>query len=99
MTVNSYDVGALVRCSAAFTNIAGAAIDPAAVKFKYRTPAGSITTLIYGTDAALVKDSVGNYHVDVSPTTHGDWLYRFEATGTGQSAEESLFFIKDSAFD
>ena len=96
--MNSYDVGALVRCSAAFTTLAGVAIDPTVVKFKYRTRDGTATTLTYGTDAALVKDSVGNYHVDVSVTASGDWLYRFESTGTGQTAGENMFLARESEF-
>ena len=98
MTINTYDVGGLIRCSAIFTNIAGAAVDPAVVKFKFRTPAGTITTYTYGTDAALVKDSTGNYHVDVNATGEGMWFYRFESTGTGQAAEEHNFFIANSEF-
>jgi len=98
-TINSYDIGVLVRCSAVFTDTTGAAIDPSAVKFKFKTPAGAITMYTYGTNVQLVKDGVGHYHVDISVTTNGDWLYRYESTGSGQAAEESTFFVRDSAFD
>lgn len=98
MTINTYDVGGLIRCSAVFTSIAGAAVDPTVVKFKYRTPSGTIATYTYGIDAALVKDSTGHYHVDVDATRDGMWFYRFESTGAGQAAEEHGFFIANSEF-
>lgn len=94
---NTYDVGDLIRVSAAFTS-AGAAIDPTAVTAKVKSPAGLTTTLVYGVDAGLIKDSVGNYHVDVSATEAGTYVYRFAATGTAQSASESFFRVRASAF-
>lgn len=94
---NTYDVGDLIRVSAAFTS-AGAAIDPTAVTAKVKAPTGTTTTLVYGVDAGLIKDSVGNYHIDVSATEMGTYVYRFAATGTAQSASESSFRVRASAF-
>jgi len=92
-TENHYAVGALVRCSGPFTDAAGAAIDPTVVRFKFKRPdTGAVTTYVYGTDGALVKDSAGHYHVDVSAAVPGEWIYRWESTGTGQAASESSFF-------
>lgn len=94
---NTYDVGDLIRVSAAFTS-SGAALDPTALTARYKTPSGATTTLVYGTDAGLVKDSTGNYHVDVSATEAGVWYYRFASTGTGQAASESAFRVRATAF-
>jgi len=95
---NSYDKGDLVRISAAFTNSAGTAIDPTAVLCKFTDPSGNTTTYTYNTDAELVKDSTGNYHVDIDADEAGLWYYRFYATGTGQSAAEDNFHVKTSKF-
>lgn len=96
-TQNHYSVGNLVRVSAVFKDAAGTAIDPTTVGFKVRRPdTGAVTTYVYGTDAQLVKDSVGNYHVDVSADATGEWPYRFYSTGTGQAAQESSFFADAS---
>lgn len=90
---NHYDAGDLVRVSGAFKDSAGTAIDPSVVKFKFKRPdTGAVTTYTYGTDSQLVKDSVGNYHVDVSADAAGAWRYRFYSTGTGQAAEQGQFF-------
>ena len=98
MTVNHYDKGDLVAVEAVFTDRNDALIDPTAVSFKIKDPNGNITTYVFGTDAELVRDSLGKYHVDVSPGIDGTWQYRYESTGTGQAAEEGQFQVKRGFF-
>lgn len=93
-----YDKGDLVRVSGAFTDIDGVAQDPATITFKFKDPADNVTTYTYGVDAELVKDSVGNYHVDVDADEVGVWYYRYAATGNGQCAEEGDFTIRGTEF-
>lgn len=95
MTRNAYDIGDLVRCTGTFAS-SGANVNPAAVMFKAKSPAGVVTTYTYGVDAALVRDATGVYHVDVSATEAGDWSYRFWSTGTGQAAAEGQFGVRFS---
>ena len=96
--MNEFVKGNVVRCSTTFTNLAGAAIDPTTVSFSFKTPAGVTTTYVYPTDAQLVKDSTGNYHVDISADTEGTYYWRFFSTGTGKAAYEGSFAIPDSEF-
>lgn len=96
---NIYQVGDLVRCSGEFTDQAGTVLDPTDVFFSVKNPAGTITTYEYGVDVALVKDSTGNYHVDVDANATGIWYYRFYSTGTGQTAAEGLFTVPVTNFD
>lgn len=96
MTTNSYDIGDLVRVSVVFKNVADAATDPTNVSLKYRKPDGTVTTLVYLTDVALVKDSTGNYHADISATAAGVWTYKFLGTGAVQAVEEGRFFVQAS---
>jgi len=98
MPVNFYDKGDVVVVSAAFTDRNGTLIDPATVTFKIKDPSGTTTAYIFGTNGELVKDSVGNYHVDVPVSLEGTWQYRYESTGTGQAAEEGQFKIKRGFF-
>lgn len=96
---NTYDIGDQARMSAAFTNVStGAAADPTAVTLEYRKPDGAITTLVYGADAALVKDSTGNYHADVTVDQWGRWDYRFAGTGAVIAAGDSFFEVRASVF-
>lgn len=96
-TKNAYDIGDLVRCTGTFAS-SGSNVNPSAVMFKVKTPAGTVTTYTYGTDAALVRDSTGVYHVDVDAATAGDYVYRFWSTGTGQAAAEGQFWVRPTLF-
>lgn len=53
-------------------------------------PDGSPTTYTYA-GTTIVKDSVGNYHVDLAITLTGTYRYRWVSTGTGAGAEEGWF--------
>jgi len=97
--VNTYDKGDVVRVTGAFTNAAGAAQDPSTVRFKFKDPANTVTTYTYPTDAQLVRDSTGNYHVDVDASISGEWDYRWEGSGAvGKSAGEGKFEVAPSVF-
>jgi hypothetical protein len=97
MTLNAYDIGDLVRCTGTFAS-GGTNVNPTAVLFKVKSPAGVVTTYTYGTDAALVRDATGVYHVDVSADEAGEYVYRFWATGTGQAASEGTFIVRSTLF-
>lgn len=96
----AYDLNDLVRCKARFRNPdnADAYVDPTTVTFKFKNPAGTTTTYVYGTDAQLVKESTGVYRVDVAANAAGTWHWRFESTGTGKAAEEGTFRVEATAF-
>lgn len=89
---NVYAKDSLVRVSSEFT-VLSTDTDPTVVKCYYKDPNNTVTTLVYGTDAALVRDATGKYHVDISATTAGNWWYRFEATGTVTAANEAEFVV------
>lgn len=97
-STTTYPIGAVVQIATLFATD-GVAVDPAVVKFSYKPVAlGTATTLVYGTDAALVKDSTGNYHVNLDTTAYGGvWNWRFFSTGTSQSSIESKFYVIPNA--
>lgn len=97
--MNTYDVGDVVRCSGSFVNSSGVVLDPTAVFCKVKKPDGTIVTLTYGVDLALIRDSAGVYYTDVEATSSGFWAYRFYSTGTGQAAGESSFRVQSSSFE
>ena len=98
MTINVYQKGDLVRIEGVFTDTEGTLIDPNGVSLFVTNPAGVTTEYIYGTDLELVKDSTGNYHVDVTADAPGQWLWKWASTGTGQAAEHGEFMVEPSAF-
>lgn len=88
----AFDLGQLVRVSADFQNPStGALVDPTTVKFDWRVGSGSITTYTYPT--TIVKDAVGQYHVDINASTAGTYYWRFYSTGTNQAADEGTFEV------
>lgn len=97
-TTSTISVGDLVRCVGTFKDANLAVVDPATVTFKYKDPSGNATTLVYGTDAALFREGVGVYHVDVNADESGTWFYRFHSTGSAQAADESEFAVAASRF-
>lgn len=88
------DLNQQVRLKGEFRQ-SGALFDPTAVKFALRRPGGKVTEYTYGTDAALVKDSTGLYHVDQLMHLSGVWVYRFYSPTSGQeSADEQIVRVK-----
>lgn len=93
----TYDIGDTVRCTATFTT-ASTAVDPTTVIARVNTPLGVTTSYVYGTDAALLKDGIGVYHIDIYPANAGKYTYRFEGGGVAGSAVEATFNVRVSAF-
>jgi hypothetical protein len=93
-----YDIGDRVRCSVAFTNLAGAAADPTTIAFKVRTPGGTETEYVYGVNAEVVRTATGAYYVDVTLTAASDWSVRFVASGSIVTATEQTVRVRRTAF-
>lgn len=96
MSIEVFQVGDMVRLSGAFTDINEAANDPGGVRCKVREPDGTVTTYIYLTDAALIKDSTGNYHVDFLTDQAGRHRYGFYGITSGQAVAEGEFRVQPS---
>lgn len=79
--MNTYISGTLVRTSASFTDVTGAAADPTTVTLKYKAGANSTITI-----NAPAHDGTGAYHYDIDTsgwTGPGNQPYVTEWTGTG----------------
>jgi hypothetical protein len=88
----TYDIGDAVRISATFTQ-QSVAVDPSTVTLKVTLPDRSQITYTYA-GSTVMKDSVGNYHVDLVITLRGTHLYRWFSTGGGAAAEENWFQVR-----
>jgi hypothetical protein len=95
MATNVYDIGDTVRMSAVF-QASGADTDPTIITFTLNEPGAAETVYLYGTDVALVKDSVAHYHVDWPIAKTGLHWYEFTGTGAVASVEEGKFFVRES---
>jgi hypothetical protein len=93
MDIETYEIGQLVRLTAAFTNAADRPIDPSEVSVTVTTPAGNATTSTYA-GGSVKKDSVGHYHFDQSADVAGTWRFRWFSTGSGQAASHGEFIVQ-----
>jgi hypothetical protein len=75
-----------------------AKVDPSALVLRMQSPSGTIITLTYGTDAALVKLDTGSYYAQYKPLESGIWLYRWQATGNVEKTSAGMFHIIPARF-
>jgi len=97
--INSYVRGTLARIAISIKNAAGTDVDPTTgPTVKYRNPAGTVTTKVYPTDTEVVKDSVGDFHIDVDADSEGKWSYYWSGIGTNKGADKGEFIVLDDVF-
>ena len=91
---NAYSPNQPVRMSVAFT-VLGSLTDPTTVALTVKDPNGTKTTYTYAASQVL-KDSIGSYHFDVTPTISGSWFYGWQSTGTAAADSEAFFTVLPS---
>lgn len=101
--VNQYDIHDPVELFTAYTlDSTSEGYDPTVVRVRILDPLGVITVFLYGTDAELVRDSLGHYSVIIRPTIAGLFTYRWEAEDTGTESrygdDEWKFIVRRSPF-
>jgi hypothetical protein len=92
VAANTYEIGDLVRLSVEF-RIGATLTNPSAVTLQVKNPLGAVTT------PAVVNDSTGKYHGDVTLDKAGTWTYRFAGTGAVQKAGRGALNVAASEFD
>lgn len=93
-------VGDTKRIAINFQDDDGNDVDPDALTFKLLSPSGELTTAVYGTDAAVVRLSTGDYHVDVVPDESGRWHWRWVSTGANAAtATEGTLVVQWSEIE
>ena len=86
MAKDRFQKGTTVNCRVTFTDPdnADTVVDPTSVTFKYQSPDLTVTSYVFGTDAQVVKESVGKYLVRLLLDQEGTFRYRWvAATSTG----------------
>lgn len=96
MTTATYNIGDLHQSLIAFTDLDNVAADPTTVTFSWLKPDGTTVAYIYGTDAELVKDSVGNYHVNITYDQKGRQTLKWTATGTVELVEQIETYVVET---
>lgn len=83
-----------------FSDVEGVIADPTTVTLRVRPQGGAEVVYVYGTDAELIKDSVGNYHLDypvppIVPHRELIFHYQWEGIGAVQAVEPGTFVVSD----
>jgi len=96
--IDQYDIGDSPRFSVSFLNASTQPADPTGVVFSLRAPSGTRTTFTFGTDAEVVKLSVGNYYIDRIMDASGRWSWKWNGSGVLTAAVEGSIYVNQSAF-
>lgn len=91
MAQSVYDINDIARLSVAFA-VSGVATDPTAVTGTVRKPDGTTTAYTVTTNQ-IVKDSTGNYHLDVACDQEGRWAYKLVGTGVATDTGQGTFVV------
>ena len=92
----TYDIGDRRKLTCEIRDENETLVDPTTLVFTMKKPDATLTTYTYGTDAQLVRDSTGLFHVYWDCATAGKYFYRYAATGNVGAAEESTFTVRAS---
>jgi hypothetical protein len=85
-----------VRAEVTFRAISGALYDPSAVRFRLRSPAGTVESWTYQTGPEIVRASTGVFSIDVTLTTSGVWTWRWEGGDTVSTTTEGSVTVAAS---
>lgn len=78
--INRFTKGQTVRLSVDVTDENDELVDPDTLTFKILSPVtGTETEYEFGTDAELVQDLEGKFHVDFDVAEAGTWFYQYTA--------------------
>jgi hypothetical protein len=91
--MNQYNVGTLVRLTAAIT-AANVPVTPTTISMKVKNPDMTVSDL----STSIVADSVGNYHVDTTPASLGLYQYEWLCAGNVSLNSRGQFLVNQGAF-
>jgi len=92
MTTETFNVGDGHVSRIAFYDLSNAEADPTAISFRLTKPDGSTIAYSYG-DPELIRDSLGNYHVDIVYDQKGRHIIKWTGTGAVPLVEELEIYV------
>ena len=102
MSTYDYDIGdrAKIYTATPFYDVDSEIdVDPDVVTFTVKTPAGVSTAYVYGVGVAVVRETTGDYYMEIDLATAGSWHYRIAGLATGggfMGASEGQLNVKVS---
>jgi hypothetical protein len=68
-------------------------VDPSALSIRIDKPDGTSETFVYGTDAEVVRDTLGKYHCDYIPEMEGTHTWIWLPTGNAAQPIRGQFYV------
>lgn len=98
MIANKYQLDSAVLLSVQFTNADdGSPADPTTTTLMVKDPTGTETTYTFGVDPGVVQDSVGAYHMELTASISGVWIYKWRGIGSVvQTTPDTYFRVEAS---
>jgi hypothetical protein len=92
--MTDYARGTVVNLEALF-EVDGTPTDPDTLTVTVQDPDGVSTDYVYLTDAEVVRDSAGAFHMDLATLDGelGRWTWRFQGTGSAEGVFEGEFYL------
>lgn len=94
--MTTINIGDTVRISATVYD-AGEETDPTTLQITVTDPDSVATVYVYGVDPEVVKENIGEYHIDVLATKGGQWSWLWESTGDVTANDSGTFDVEFSA--
>ena len=93
-----YEIDTTIVIQGIFTNaLTGVYADPTAITLYLLDPAGVATTQIWP-GGFIVRDSLGHFHFNLTPTVSGNWTYKWRGTGAATATSpDTIFTVNASA--
>ena len=88
-------VGNGYRLPILIEDTAGTDADPASLAVTVLSPANVELSYVYGVDSEVVRDSTGNYHMDILLEVEGLYRWRTEAENPFLAREGKVLAITD----
>lgn len=91
-----YNVGDELHLEVTFADLENTPTDPTTVLFAVKTPTGTTTEYIYGTDEEVSNPETGVYALDVMVTEAGEWGWKCTGTGAVNAADQGIVRVRRS---
>ena len=88
-----YEEDSLLRFKATFKDNDAALTDPTTITLRHTEPGAAAVNYVYGTDAEVIRESLGIFHVDYIADAVGEHKWRWLGTGAVQIAIKGGFIV------
>ena len=92
----SYEIDTTIQINGEFrSSLTGVYIDPTTITLFVLDPSGLTTTYTY--PGTIVRDALGHFHQQITPSKSGTWTYKWQALGAAVATSPDTTFTVNSS--